>query len=193
MLLIDTPVDREELNRILNEHLSGNSGYLNALEVVKRNSSGKIWLVGSGVYKTFLNFLYDHTHSIKDWDFIAERIFFPLELANGWTAEKNKHGNPKLTKGELVADLIDLRNIHSIKERKLEPDIEHYLTGTPLTIQSVAFDIDKKAVIGEMGIESVLTKTVGINNMKEHEYAAEIYGDRYSAKRYAELLGFTEV
>lgn len=190
MLVIDTPMDREEINKILDKHLSENKGYLQALDVARKNSSGKIWLIGSGVYKTLLNLLYEQNHTVKDWDFIAEKVFFPLELTDGWTAEKTKHGNPKLIKDDFVIDLVDLNNVHSIKERNLGPEIGHFLSGTPLTIQSVAFDIEEKVVLGEAGIGSILTKTVGVNNRVEYDYAVSIYGDKHSVSRYAEMFGF---
>lgn len=183
----------QELGKLLGKHLSENKIYLEVLSVVKENSGGKVWLVGSGAYKTLLNLLYRSNYEIKNWDFIVEKITKPLKLENSWAAGETKHGNPKLKKDDFVIDLIALDNIHSIKERNLEPSINNYLNGTPLTIQSIAFDVDENELLGEMGIKSILTKKVGINNKTEYDYAAGIYGDWYSAKRYASNLGFKEV
>lgn len=183
----------QKLGNLLRKHLSENKIYLEALGIVKKNSIGKVWLIGSGVYKKLLNLLYGSGYEIKDWDFIVTKITTSLKLENGWTAGESKHGNPKLKKGDFVIDLISLDNIHSIKERSLEPKIANYLSGAPLSIQSIAFDVDEKELLGELGIQSILAKTVAINNKEEYDYAASIYGDLYSVKRYANILGFNEI
>ncbi len=180
----------KELSDLLGNKLSENKIYLEALNIVKKNSSGKIWLIGSGVYKTLLNLLYGGSYEVKDWDFVAEKIITPLKFENDWVVGETKHGNPKLKKDDFVIDLIALDNIHSIKERNLEPNINNYLSGTPLTIQSIAFDVDENELLGEIGTQSVLTKKVGINNKAEYDYATGIYGDLYSTKHYADKLGF---
>ncbi len=182
--------DLRELSNLLGNNLSQSGVYLEALDGVRKNSQGKTWLIGSGVYKTLLNALYGCAYSIKDWDFITEMITAPIKLGDGWIATETKHGNPKLKKGDFVIDLIALDNIHSIKERNIEPNINNYLSGTPLTIQSIAFDVNRNELLGEVGIQSILTKTVGVNNKAEYDYAAGIYGDLYSTKRYADRLGF---
>lgn len=185
--------NQQKLGNLLRKHLSENKIYLEALDVVKGNSNGKVWLIGSGAYKTLLNLLYGGSYEVKDWDFIVTKITVPLKLENGWTAGETKHGNPKLKKGDFVIDLIALDNIHSIKERDLEPKIANYLSGAPLSIQSIAFDVDEKELLGELGIQSILTKSVGVNNKEEYDYAVNIYGDLYSVKRYANTLGFNEI
>lgn len=183
----------QELGNLLSKHFSENKIYLEALDVVKKNSSGKVWLIGSGVYKTLLNLLYRSSYEVKDWDFIVGKVTKPLKLKNGWVAGETKHGNPKLKKGCFVIDLIALDNIHSIKERNLEPDIRHYLSGVPLTIQSIVFSVDGNFLMGDVGIKSLLTKTVGINNGGEYDYEKGVHGDLYTTKRYADILGFKEV
>ncbi|MDP3999419.1 MAG: hypothetical protein Q8P76_02400 [bacterium] len=183
----------QKLSNLLNDNLSKNEVYLEALRIIRKNSNGAIWLIGSGVYKTLLNLLYNNHYVIKDWDFIVEKITTPLKLENGWVAGETKHGNPKLKKDGLVMDLIALNNIHSITKRGLEPDIKHYLSGVPLTIQSIAFNVDQKILIGEAGIESLLNKTIGINNLDEYTYAESIYGDRYTTQHFASVLGFQKI
>lgn len=178
-----------ELGELLREHLAANKKYLDSLKVVQENSQGRIWLIGSGVYKILLSALYGRAFHIKDWDFIVEKVGSPLKLGNGWELTETKHGNPKLTKSDFVIDLISLDNIHSIKQRNIEPSIENYLSGVPLTIQSIAFDIGVNKLVGDVGIQSILYGTIGVNNEAEYTYAAGIYGDRYSVKQYADALG----
>lgn len=178
----------ENLEKLLESKLNQNTAYLEALKIVRENSQGKIWLIGSGVYKTLLNLLYNQSHPVKDWDFIVEKIKDPLKLESGWETEKNKHGNFKLKKDGLILDFISLDNIHNIKQRGLSPDINHYLTGTPLTIQSVVFDTEARKIIGEIGINSISKKVVDINNKDEYEYARSIYGDSYSLESFTQKL-----
>ena len=186
-------LNAKELNNLLYRSLSKNKIYLEALSIVKKNSSGKVWLIGSGVYKTLLNVLYGHTYDIKDWDFIVEKIKSTLNLENNWKVGETKGGNPKLKKNDFVIDLISLDNIHSIQTRNLSPSIANYLTGTPLTIQSLAFDVDENLILGEVGIKSILTRTISVNNASENNYAKGAYGDTYSTKRYADTLRLKEI
>ncbi len=185
--------NQKELAGLLFGCLAGNSAYLEAVRIARKHGSGRIWLIGSGVYKTLLNVLYGSSHAIKDWDFIVERISAPLKAESGWTAGMTKYGNPKLKKDSLAVDLIPLNNIHSIKQRGLKADIAHFLSGTPFTIQSLAFDIAGHALLGEAGIASILTRTAGINNQEEYDYAISMYGDVYLKERYAERLGLKAV
>lgn len=64
-------------------------------------------------------------------------------------------------------DLFSLQNLHSIERRNLDAYVEHYLTGVPFTIQSIAYDLEKKELVGDVGIKALETKTIGINNFEE--------------------------
>lgn len=186
-------MNTDALGRILYESLARNEKYMDSLKIVRQNSAGAIWLIGSGVYKILLSALYGRTFRVKDWDFIVEKVSAPLKLENDWELAETKHGNPKLKRSDFVIDLISLDNIHSIKERSIEPSIENYLSGVPLTIQSIAFDISANKLLGDVGVQSILQRTVGVNNEAEYNYAAGIYGDRYSVKHYADALGLRVV
>ncbi len=181
------------LEKLLMEALLEDKTYLEALDIVKKNSEGKIWLAGSGVYKNILNKLYGSNHAIKDYDFIVERIRKPIQIESDWTITESKHGNPKLKNNERMIDLISINNIHSVKERNLEPSIENYMSGVPLTIQSIAYDITDKKLLGAAGIESILDKTIGIQNQGEYDYSTSIYKEHYSVGRYARILGLKEI
>ena len=88
----------KELSVLLTGSLAQNDIYLEALDVVRKNSSGKIWLIGSGVYKTLLNLLYHDNFSVKDWDFIVEAVKPLLVINKDWIVGETKHGNPKFKK-----------------------------------------------------------------------------------------------
>ncbi|MFC1756604.1 hypothetical protein ACFLZC_00375 [Patescibacteria group bacterium] len=183
-------MEKNKLRDILQTALRDDTAYHLALEVARKNCKGKIWLIGGAVYKTIASGLYGLKISTKDFDFVIEKATKDLVLPEDWKAIENKHGNLKLNNDSIDIDLIPLDNIHSIQERGLEPDILNFLSGVPLTIHSIAFDIDKQELIGDIGIQSILKKTIDINNQQEYDYVANMYDGKYSVDRYAKDLGF---
>lgn len=170
--------------------LSRNHEYVEALGIVKKRSSGKIWLIGSGIYKTLINIFYDAKHKIKDWDFIVENIKDVIEVEDGLEICENNHGNAKINKNGLFIDLIPLNNIHRIKERNLDPSINNYLSSAPFSIQAMAFDVDSHELWGKNGLVSILNKTIEVNNKDELVYAQGLYGDKYLLENFVLSLDF---
>ncbi len=150
-----------ELYRIL-ENPPENK-WTEAIGVVRLNSEGKIWLVGGSVYRKLANYLYGGSETKADLDFIVQtpkpRVHIP-----GWSRSVNGYGSPRLIKDGVRIDVVPLASMESIQCRKLQPTIENYLTGVPLTIQSIAYDIDEGKLIGTAGIEALFSRTVGVNN-----------------------------
>jgi len=147
--------------------------YAEASKIIERNSSGRIWLVGGLVYRTIANQLYGSPKPEMDLDFVVERAVETFHLPSGWTVERNSYGNPKLKKGRGKIDYIPLRNVLSIHRRGLKPTIKNFLTGVPLTIQSLAYDIQAKGVIGEIGIDALQRKVVEVNDLHSAEQIAQ--------------------
>ena len=178
-----------QLSEILERELADNYQYHEVLEIFKGNSSGSIWLVGGMVYKTLINKLYQTSLTTNDFDFVThkEDIF---DLPAGWSEHKTKHGEPRLQKGDTSVDVMWLENMHSILERGLDYKIEHYLSGVPLTIQSIAYDVREKTLLGTVGIEAISSKIVRVMNQDEYNYCLKVYGDHYSVERYTQVLGF---
>lgn len=166
-----------------------------ALEIVKKNSSGKIWLIGGFVYKTIASQLYGLPKPKVDLDFVVEYPVTDFNLPSGWRADKNRFGNPKLMKGKKQIDYVPLGNIYSIIQRQIEPTIENFLTGVPLTIQSVAYDVNKNRVIGEIGIDALQRKVVEVNDLHFAEYAAKKKNKSLQSmiQEKADDLGFTPI
>jgi hypothetical protein len=192
--MLDTQsANLQNLSKLLAGALLKNEGYLEALGVVRANSRGQIWLIGGGVYKTLLSLLYGGHLKTKDWDFIVEKMAEPLKLEGDWAVSLSRFGCPKLKKSNLAIDLIPLDNIHSVQVRGLEPDIQNYLSGTPFTIQSIAFDVDASLLIGDVGIKSLKTRTIGVNNEGEYRYARDMYGELYTPSHWADDLGLSAV
>ncbi len=107
-----------------------------------------------------------------DLDFIVEKPL-PIKLAADWKIVNNSYGNPKLIGPHFEIDYIPLNNINSIIRRGLDPTIDNFLSGTPLNVQSIAFDITDNKVIGDVGIKSIQEKIVSVNNKEQAEYSAK--------------------
>ncbi len=143
-----------------------------AVHILRQNSQGNLWLIGGGVFRKLASLLYDTPLLQADYDFIVESPVKRFSLPAGWRVTANRHGNPKFCHGVRSIDYVPLSNIHSIKERGLIPNIEHYLSGVPLTVQSIAYDIEKGALIGAIGLAALDTRTVEVHNASEAVYAA---------------------
>ncbi len=167
--------------------------YHEALDIVKKNSSGNIWVVGGFVYRTIASGLYGLPKPNCDIDFIVQKEAAEIELQDGWRIEKNSFGNLKFVNNGRSIDYVPLNKVFSIIKRGITPTIENYLTGVPLNIQSIAYDIREKMIIGELGIKALDRKIIKVNNLKFAEHAAQ-KKNTYSAamvRKTAESLGFT--
>lgn len=186
-------MNKNELSKILKTELEQDKTFREISKIVKENSEGKIWLIGSLVYKDLANRLYNLSLSTKDYDFIVDKIKKPIILPEGWNKRTTKYGQPKFYKDEITVDILLLETIHSITTRNLEPNIDNYLSGVPFSIQSIVYDLGEEKVIGNMGINALLNKTVEVNNQDEYKYSRNIHGDVYSTERYANILGFKAI
>lgn len=166
-----------------------------ALEIVKRNSSGRIWLIGGFVYRTIASQLYGLLKPEVDLDFVVEYPVSDFYLPDGWRVDKNRYGNPKLINGKKQIDYIPLRNTYPILKRQIEPTIENFLIGVPLTVQSVAYDVNENKVIGEIGIDALQRRVVEANDLLCAEYAAKKKNKSLQAmiQEKADGLGFTPI
>ncbi len=147
--------------------------YREALEIVRANASGKIWLIGGFIFRSIAEQLYGVQRTGVDLDFIVENPASEFNLPEGWKITYNRLGNPKFVNGPKEIDFVPLGNIYSIKQRGLEPKIEHYLTGVPLTIQSIAYDIEEGRLIGERGFNALRRRVVEVNHFGFALYGAE--------------------
>ena len=133
-------------------------------------SKGEVWLVGGFLYKRIVYDLYHRAISLPaDIDFVVEEHERNGVFREGWAETKNMYGNPRYTKPGLVVDVMELRHIHSIVRRGVSPTIESYLSGVPLTMQSVAFQIQSKELIGEVGLSALEEQMVRVYNQEEAE------------------------
>ena len=146
-----------------------------AVDFIKANSEGNAWLVGGYVCRGIIQELYGVPIGDYDFDFVVEGAR-EICVPNGWEQRANSYGNPKLIGPHYEIDYVPLKSIHSIVRRGLEPTIDNFLTGAPLTIQSIAYDVGSQKVIGEAGILAIKNKEVGINNLEQAQYRAQKKG-----------------
>lgn len=183
---------QREPSRIFSEVVEKNDEYNKAIAILRNNNMGKIWLIGGYVYRTLASQLYKIQPPKIDLDFIVEKAPQKPALPPGWWVEKNNFGNYKYISKNLSLDIVPITNIHSIITNNLEPTIENYLLGTPLTVQSIAYDVTNKQVIGKVGIRAVSTRTVAIHNLGAIQYLSKKYDrsiDSYILEK-ANSLGF---
>ena len=177
------------------EAIQDNSQFIDAVNIIRTNSSGSVWLIGGSVYRTLANRLYGTPSPDVDLDFIVERPVKEFRLPTGWKVTQNKYGDPKFVHVCCSVDYIPLETVHSILRRRLEPTIDNFLTGTPLTIQSITYSVNDQKIIGEICIDALLRKEVAVNNLEQ----ARIYAKRKGIplneiiERKAKSLQFTPI
>lgn len=155
-----------------------------SISLVKTNCQGSAWLIGGFVFRNIADNLYGTGKPEVDLDFIVDRPLDDMVLPGNWRKSFNRYGNPKLVKKNGTSiDFVPIQNVHSIVRRELPATIENFLTGTPLTVQSLAYDINKHEVIGEIGTEALISKTVAVNDTQQ----AEIYA-RKKKKTVSDII-----
>ena len=159
----------EDLSALYTTFMSSGMDFISAKNIVMDNSSDKVWLIGGSVYRNIAHILYGADKPEVDFDFIIERPKENIILPNGWKLGQNRYGNPKFLGSKFSIDFVPLHNISSILRRKLAPSIENYLTGTPLNVQSIAYDVMKGRLAGNIGLKAIAEKIIRINNKEKFE------------------------
>lgn len=186
-----------DLTNLFLKTVENDTDFKEAVNLVKKNSSGNIWLVGGFLYQNLTAELYGlPKKKAKDIDFIVENLKEKIILPKNWKEKVTGYGNPKLVKSDgLIIDLVPLDNINSIIRRGLLATIENYLTGVPLNIQSIVFDVNSNNVFGDIGIKAMFNKVVIINDLKQAKINSKHKKKPINqiVKEKAELLGFSFV
>lgn len=162
-------LNNKELENILDKKLSEDVNFKRVSMIVRANSfSEDIWLIGGKVYQTLANEIYGVQGSSKDYDFIVKNPVPSVSCPPNWKMEVSTLGCPRMIQHseDLFIDFIPLTEIYSIKKRFLEPTINSFLSGTPLDIQSMAYNLKTKTIEGDLGIRSLENRTVKINNLE---------------------------
>src|SRR3989344_5528148 len=148
--------ERRQLETPLKQMLELEDRFITAVGIARRNSYGGLWLIGGTVFRR-LALIRNGTPVPDgcDFDLIVGDMKSTLYVPSGWSVEANRFGNPKfLGPDGIEIDFCPLEKVHSIVRRKVEPTMENWATGTPLTVQAVAFDCDKIELTGDIGIQA---------------------------------------
>jgi hypothetical protein len=156
---------KAELSRILTKRLEAHPMWnLIVDKIVLHNSKGKVWLVGGTVSRILCEELYGTKMEGFDFDFIVQNVNKNTQAPPGWEIGYSKFNNPTFTHGTLKVDLWPISDQHHIKQNKLKSTIKNFFSGTPFTIQAMAYDVKEKKVIGNIGIRALLSREFRVNN-----------------------------
>ena len=104
-----------------------------------------------------------------DFDFIVEHKNKELKQVDGWDIQSNTYSNPNYVRDGNKMSFTDIH--HTIRATGFRGQtIEDFIMDTPLNIQSIAYDIAEKKLIGEIGIKALYEKVVRINNRAQAEH-----------------------
>ena len=168
--------------------LTGDYKFQIALDLVSRISKGKIWLIGSGVYKNLLKIKHGINLSLDDYDFVVEEMKKPLPKLKGWEISENTFGNLRFKKDGITVDPVPLNNMLLLKEWGWKPNIRNYMRQVGFSVQAIAFDVNKKKIVGGKAIQDISKKVIRINNKRNYEWAVAKYGEKVSLRAMSKKL-----
>jgi hypothetical protein len=175
----------DNYSKIIVKAIEENKEFQNALEIVNKNSQGKIWVMGSFVFRNIACALHNLPKPIfDDYDFVVENIKKDVSLDVGQTFKINSFGGLKISAGPINIDIWELRRTYLIEKLNLQPTIENCLKTTSLDIQSIVYDVQNKKVLGDSGINAILNKKISVNNLTNFKY--------YVAKRNITLEDYAK-
>ena len=183
-------MDLDRLAELFRPYLN-DSVFRETFSLVKENSKGKIWIVGGFIYRNIAAALYGGPSYNYDIDFIVEEKDEKLNEVEGWRIETNSYQNPNYVREGNKMSFTDIKKVVRVSGTA-DPAIEAFIAETPLTIQSIAYDIAAAQLIGYGGIAAVLTKTVAVNNLPQAEFYATRKGKSIETvvREKAKELGF---
>jgi hypothetical protein len=180
---------REKLVEIVNSLILPDKDFQEALDIVKDNSSGKIWLIGGFLYKNLAHVLYGSNKSTKDFDLMVEKANYKLTLPKNWEIKKNHFDGLKFVNKIKQIDFIPLERICYCEGC---PSIDNFLQSGGLNIHSLAYDIFNNEIFGEVGIKALEQKIITSYNLRVLEEGTSRYGKTPNdmIKEKAKELGF---
>jgi hypothetical protein len=181
------------IHQIFSDEIEEVSEYQVAKEIIEANSQARAWLIGGMVFRTIASLLYAINRPRVDLDFIVEEPSEIISLPDNWQVEKNRFGTAKLkSPNGLEIDFVPLDQVFSIVSLGRVPTIENFLDGVPLNVQSIAFDIDEKAILDGGALRGILDRVVEVNDFELALEAAkrkELSLEQYISQM-AKNLGF---
>ena len=189
----------DEFARYFLEGIKKDPKFILALEIVRKNSSGKIWVIGGAVYKTIISELYGYEIKREpDYDFIVEKVADELFVPEGGEVFVSGGGNPRIVFDDVQLDIVPLDNAVSSRDKprlngmNVDEKLRSYFRRVPLSVQAIVFDMKDKNLFGDVGLESIRDKKIRIIDKLELEsYCSrhKISCERYIDKKVG-CLGF---
>jgi len=162
-------------------------------DIVRRNTSGKIYLVGGKVYRTAIELIHGYKCNSEgvDWDFLCiGEVVEPRRayVRDDWVPNEgeydgskansmclkhystsNSNYTPQSIFSPTIVKKIDIIGIKDVMLATANPtgQLEDYLNIVPLTVQSIALSADSASypsLYGRVGMKSIETRTVAVNN-----------------------------
>lgn len=153
-----------DFTKVFLDEVSIDTAFNSAVEIVRKNSSGNLWIIGGFVYRTIVQRLYGVERGNVDLDFLISSPTPELQLPDGWKIEINHFGNPRFVRGKTMIDYIPLSTVYYPLSFGCEPTVENVFAFAPLNIQAIAYDFDRDRIIGERGIDAIERKMVEMNH-----------------------------
>lgn len=187
--------DKGNMSEVFLHVVEGNQQFLESLTLVQKNSEGQIWVIGGFVYKNIASVLYGDPKPTGDIDFLVEKLKDSLDIPAEYVCGKTSLGSLRLKKSNFQVDIVKLANVYTIKKINAPECVGSYLDSTPLTVQSIVYDMTRQQIIGDVGIAAIIDKTVKIHNLDNLSEYCEQKGISIESyvRKHAESLGFKAI
>jgi len=184
-----------DMSKVFSEYIEKEENYRVAYDIVRRNSNGKIWLIGGALSRNLNQLIHGTVQHSFDFDFVVEESSDEIKLPEGWEIKKNKFGNPKFVKNDMSIDFVPIKTFESLVKDNLDPTIENVLARVPFTIQALAYDTEERRIIGDVGIKDFENKVFEVNDLDQAKILAEKKGVKLNELilKKAESMGFRAV
>lgn len=154
------------------------------VDLALRNSSGPIWIVGGFLYRNIAAELYGSMPFFADIDICVEgAVATEPYVPGGWSLTANRYSGRKFCCSGRAVDIWPMASTSSIIRRRVLPTIDNLLDGTPLTVQSIAYNVIDDKLIGDIGMKAIQSRTIAVNDAIQ----AEIFAARKN-KTLAEII-----
>lgn len=170
--------------------------FRDACELIARNTRGRYWICGGYVFRTLARERYGTGQNAPDIDIMTEKRLPAPVCPEGWNLLQNRYGNHKFVRRDgLKVDVWCLHDMHGIRTLGLRTTLRNYLRCTPLTVQSIVYDVTRQRVIGAVGIRALASRTIAINHLVRAQQWSHKYGtplERMILSK-AQSIGFTPI
>jgi len=143
-----------------------NAGHVPGSAMILLEAEGKRVLYTGDIKLQTTKLIKGINYDLKDIDIMIKDNIDRNKIVtpHGWSRIKTHLGGLRFKKGKEEIDIWSLEGEPMFWDGK-EYALQKYLEGVPLTIQSLAYDVDKKIAYGEVGFKALLNKKIEINSL----------------------------